>query len=112
MPVQMPAEPAFRTEYHNNKISLHALQGSVLGNNLYGILALYPNLMNKNEEMDSSSTITMDNAQETIDQLRAANEDLMSANKYYRLMSDITMKASALRRGCEWASRFSEFVSR
>ena len=67
--------------------------------------------MDSNEEMDSSSAITMNNAQETIDQLKAANEDLMSANKYYRLMSEITMKASALRRGCEWASRCSGCIS-
>ncbi len=102
MPAHMPTEPSFHTEYHNNnEISLHALQDTLLTNNFEGVPALQPNLLNSDEETDSSSTISMDNTQETIDQLKAANEDLMSANEYYRLMSDIAMKASALRRGCE-----------
>ncbi len=101
MPAQMPTEPAFHTNYYNNEIHLDALQDTLLGNDFESLLALHPNLMNSNVETDSSSAIIMNNAQETIDQLRAANEDLRSANEYYRLMSDITMKAAALRRGCE-----------
>ncbi|KAF7509580.1 hypothetical protein GJ744_007618 [Endocarpon pusillum] len=99
LPAQMPAEASSHTKYHNNEINLLALQGSLLGNNFKGILTLHPILKNSNEEMASNSAIALNNAQETINQLRAANEDLMSANNYYRLLSEITMKASALRRG-------------
>lgn len=111
MPAQMPAEPSLHTKYHDNEIDLDALQDSLLGNNFEGILTLHPILINSNEEMDSNSAIAMNNAQEKINQLRAANEDLRSANQYYRLLSEITMKATALRRGCGWASRFSVCIS-
>ena len=59
------------------------------------------NFLDSDMEEDVSSDITATSGQEAIDQLRAVNEDLRSENKYYRLMSEITMKTVALRRGCE-----------
>jgi hypothetical protein len=64
-------------------------------------ISVSPSNIDVNMDEDGRSDVTVTSGQEAIDQLRAANADLRSENKFYRLMSEITMKASATRRGCK-----------
>lgn len=53
-------------------------------------------------EESSGSDVTMNDGEEALMQLRAANEDLQSERQYYRLMAEIAMKSAAVRRGCKF----------
>lgn len=68
-------------------------------------VALCEESFDSDMEEDSSSEATAMPQQQEIDELKAANEDLRSENQYYRLMSEITMKTAALRRGCKCFSK-------
>lgn len=113
LPAQIPALQT-KSSFHINNIDdnnkIHNFFDDFLDTDLEGNLNLRSNPFNSDMEeekgSDIASDITLSSGQETIDQLKAKNEDLRSENKYFRLMSEIAMK------GCECDSRPSKCSSR
>jgi hypothetical protein len=91
------------TSNNNGNNNISALDKTPFDSNP-GALGLQHTLPEADMEVDSSSDITVAAGQEAVNQLRALNSDLRAENSYYRLMAEIAMKTSSLRRGCKYGS--------